>query len=48
MNILTKTKKMGRKNKRGETKTFQISWDILYSKDVPLEVEAKVDNGVST
>ena len=39
---------MGKKNNRGETKNLSnLSWDILYSKDVPLEIEAKVENGVN-
>ena len=39
---------MGKKNNRGETKNLSnLSRDILYSKDVPLEVEAMVENGVN-
>jgi hypothetical protein len=39
---------MGKKNNRGETKSLSnLSRDILYSKDVPLEVEAMVENGVN-
>ena len=38
---------MGKKNNRGETKNLSnLSQDILYSKDVPLEVEAMIENGV--
>ena len=39
---------MSKKNNRGEIKNLSnLSLDILYSKDVPLEVEAKVENGVN-
>ena len=40
--------KMGKKNNRGESKNLSnLSQDVLYSKDVPQDVEAKVENGVS-
>ena len=40
--------KMGKKNNRGESKNLSnLSRDVLYSKDVPQDVEAKVENGVS-
>ena len=40
--------KMGKKNNSGESKNLSnLSRDVLYSKDVPQDVEAKVENGVS-
>ena len=39
---------MGKKINYGETKNLSnLSWDILYSKDVPLEVEPMVGNNVN-
>ena len=40
--------KMGKKNNSGKSKNLSnLSQDVLYSKDVPQDVEAKVENGVS-
>ena len=40
--------KMGKKNNCGKSKNLSnLSRDVLYSKDVPQDVEAKVENGVS-
>ena len=40
--------KMGKKNNHGKSKNLSnLSQDVLYSKDVPQDVEAKVENGVS-
>ena len=45
MNMLT-LMKMGKKNKCGKSKNLSnLLQHILYSKDVPLDVEAKVENG---
>jgi hypothetical protein len=39
---------MNKKGNRGETKNLSsLSQDILYSKDMALEVEATVENGVN-
>jgi hypothetical protein len=39
---------LGKKNNHSETKNLSnLSQDILYSKDMPLEVEAMVENGVN-
>ena len=41
-------KKMGKKNDHGESKNLpNLSQDVLYLKDVPLDVEAKVEDGVT-
>ena len=47
MNMLT-LKKMDKNINRGKSKNLSnLSQDVLYSKDVPLDVEAKVENGVT-
>lgn len=39
---------MGKKNNHGKTKNHSnLSQDVLYSNDVPLDVEAMLENGIT-